>query len=158
MQAPDRQHRVAAIADALALPPPVTIRIWAESDFPAAVRLSSEEGWSTPGERPGASGAAWRRSWPALVVVADGAVIGFLRALSDGAVTTYVADLLVIPAWRRQGLASALLETSRRLHPGTRLELLATEASADFYARGGFRPWRGFRLAWAEREAASHRS
>ena len=138
---------------ALKLPAGVIIRPWAEEDFPAVQRLSAAEGWPTPLERPDAALAAWRRSWPALVAVAEQEVIGFCRALSDGAVTTYIAELLVAPGWQRQGIASALLEVSQRLAPGSRLDLLAIETSHTFYERLGFRAFYGFRLGWQEREA-----
>lgn len=141
------------ITTMLKLPPGVSIRPWVEADFPAVQRLSEAEGWPTPLERPAEALAAWRRSWPALVAVAEQEVIGFCRALSDGSVTTYIAELLVAPGWQGQGVGSALLEASQRLCPGSRLDLLATETSRHFYARVGFRSFYGFRLSWQEREA-----
>jgi ribosomal protein S18 acetylase RimI-like enzyme len=54
-------------------------------------------------------------------------VVGFLRTLSDGAVTTYVAGLLVAPAWRGRGLGRTLLDACQALVPTTRLDLLAEE-------------------------------
>ncbi len=139
--------------DALKLPPGVTIRPWEEADFPAVQRLSAAEGWLTPLERPEAALAAWQRSWPTLVAVAGQEVIGFCRALSDGVVTTYIAEALVAQGWRGQGIGAALLEASQRLSPGSRLDLLALETSRSFYERVGFRAFYGFRLSWAEREA-----
>jgi GNAT superfamily N-acetyltransferase len=141
---------VEVFAGALTLPASVVIRAWAEADFPAIQTLSEAEGWPTPRERPGEALAAWQRSWPALVAVMDGALIGFCRALSDGLVTTYIAELLVVPGWRRQGIASALLDVTQRLCPGSRLDLLATEESRGFYARMGFRAFAGFRRSWQE--------
>ena len=93
---------VEVLAAILTLPVGVSIRSWDETDFPAIQTLAQAEGWSTPRERPGEALAAWQRSWPALVAVMDGALIGFCRALSDGGVTTYVAELLVAPGWRRR--------------------------------------------------------
>jgi GNAT superfamily N-acetyltransferase len=101
---------IAALAAELGLPAEVAIRAWREDDFAAIQRISAAEGWPTPNERPGASLRSWRHSWPALVAVADGTMIGFLRAVSDEYVTTYVAELLVVPEWRGRGIASALLE------------------------------------------------
>ncbi|HEY7359079.1 MAG TPA: GNAT family N-acetyltransferase [Ktedonobacterales bacterium] len=134
------------------LPPGVTIRSWEEADFSAVQRLSAAEGWPTPLERPEAALDAWQRSWPALVAVAEQDVIGFCRALSDGSVTTYIAEVLVAQGWRGQGIGSALLEVCQRLAPGSRLDLLALETSRSFYERVGFRPFYGFRLSWQERE------
>lgn len=153
MDTSDKRHDIEAVARALALPRGVALRAWEESDFPAVQRLSAAEGWPTPLDRPGDSLEAWRHSWPTLAAVINGEVIGFLRALSDGMVTTYVAELLIAPEWRRQGLASALLDVSQRLCPGSRLDLLATTTSRPFYERAGFRPFAGFRRGWLDREA-----
>jgi ribosomal protein S18 acetylase RimI-like enzyme len=149
----DGQGDISAIVNMVTLPPGVTIRRWEEADFPAVQRLSAAEGWPTPLERPDAALAAWQHSWPALVAVAGQEVIGFCRALSDGGITTYIAELLVAPGWQRQGIGSALLEASQRSFPGSRLDLLAMETSRRFYERVGFRAFYGFRLNWQEREA-----
>src|ERR1051326_6783768 len=133
----NRDDDLQAVTSTLELPYGVSIRFWEESDFPAVQRLSAAEGWPTTLERADAALAAWRRSWPALVVVAAQEVVGFCRALSDGSVTTYIADLLVAPAWQGQGIGSALLEVSQRLAPGSRVELLALETSRAVYERVG---------------------
>jgi GNAT superfamily N-acetyltransferase len=145
--------RLQAMLQMFKLPQGVTIRRWEEGDFPAVQGLSAAEGWPTPLERPDAALDAWRRSWPALVAVAGQEVIGFCRALSDGAVTTYIAEVLVASGWRGQGIGAALLEVSQRLAPGSRLDLLALETSRTFYERVGFRAFYGFRLSWQERAA-----
>jgi len=151
------QRQVQVLSDRLALPPSVRVRAWQEEDFSAVQRLSETEGWPTPLERPAAALQAWRRSWPALVVVTDEGVIGFIRAVSDGTITTYIAELLVAPHWRPHGIASALVELSQALCPSSRLDLLATEGSRRFYTRAGFRAFAGFRLSWQEREAKQQR-
>jgi GNAT superfamily N-acetyltransferase len=151
----EKHERLQAITRELKLPKDITIRPWKETDFSAIQCLSEAEGWTTPLERPDAALHAWQHSWPALVAVTDQAVIGCCRALSDGTVTTYIAEVLVAPNWRGQGIASALLEASQRLCPGSRLDLLATAASQSFYEHAGFRPFAGFRLSWLEREASA---
>jgi GNAT superfamily N-acetyltransferase len=145
-----------AIVKAIGLPESATVRAWKETDFPAIQQLFQAEGWPTPLERPDDAVEAWCRSWPALVAIHDETVIGFCRALSDGLVTTYVAELLVAPAWRRRGIASALLEATQRLCPGSRLDLLSTAAADSFYQQESFRPFPGFRLSWAERTSSKH--
>jgi 8-oxo-dGTP pyrophosphatase MutT (NUDIX family)/GNAT superfamily N-acetyltransferase len=129
----------------LAAPAGAVLRPWAEGDFPAIQSLSAAEGWTTPTARPEASLASWRAAWPALVAVADGAVVGFLRAVSDGAVSTYVGEVIVAPAWRGRGLGAALLEAYHALAPTTRLDLLAIPEAAAFYEHIGFQPFAGFR-------------
>jgi GNAT superfamily N-acetyltransferase len=143
-----------AIVGALDLPQGVTIRAWTEADFPIIQQLSQAEGWTTPLERPDDALEAWRRSWPTLVAVQSEAVIGFSRSLSDGLVTTYVAELLVAPPWRCLGIASALLDVTQQLCPGSRLDLLSTATAGAFYQQAGFRAFPGFRRSWAEGRGA----
>jgi GNAT superfamily N-acetyltransferase len=106
--------------------------------------LSTAEEWSTPRERPAASLASWQAAWPA-VAEYEGELVGFLRALSDGAVSTYVAEVLVAPHWRGRGLGRALLDACQQLVPTTRLDLLAIPAAVAFYERAGFTAFAGFR-------------
>ncbi len=146
-------HAVHRVLKAAGLPPDVDIRLWHEDDFPAIQRLSRVEGWPTPVERPGDAIRGWHGSWPALVAVHDGSVVGFLRAVSDGAVTTYVAEILVAPEWRGCRLGVALLAVAQYLCPGTRLDLLATAQSRTFYERIGFRLFPAYRRSWAEFES-----
>jgi ribosomal protein S18 acetylase RimI-like enzyme len=130
----------------------VEIRPWNEDSFPAIQRLSRQEGWSTPIERPDDALRAWKGSRPALVAIANDSVIGFVRCVSDGAVTTYVAEVLVAEEWRGREIGKALLDAAQRLCPGTRLDLLATGQSAAFYERIGFRSFAGYRRSWAKCE------
>jgi GNAT superfamily N-acetyltransferase len=126
-------------------PAGVSLRFWTEDDFPAVQALSTAEGWTTPSERPAESLVAWRASWPAIIAEADGQRVGFLRAISDGAVSTYVAGLLIAPDWRGRGVGRALLGACQALVPSTRLDLLSEPDAVDFYSRLGFRPAAGFR-------------
>lgn len=126
-------------------PAGIVLRPWAEDDFLAIQALSAAEAWTTAVERPEASLASWRAAWPAIVAETAGAVVGFLRALSDGAVSTYVAELLIAPAWRGRGLGAALLDACQALAPSTRLDLLAMPGAVTFYERMGFQPFAGFR-------------
>lgn len=126
-------------------PAGISLRFWIEDDFPVVQALSTAEGWTTPRERPAESLAAWHASWPAIIAEADRQVVGFLRAISDGAVTTYVAGLLIAPAWRGRGVGRALLGACQELVPSTRLDLLSEPDAIDFYTRLDFRPAAGFR-------------
>lgn len=121
------------------------IRAWTEKDFPVVRELAIAEGWSTPKLRPDEALAAWRNSRPALVAEHDGQVVAFLRGLTDGAVTLYVAELLVSRDWRSRGFGSALLAAAHALHPSTRIDLLATDSSELFYDAAGFRRFAGYR-------------
>ena len=142
------RSQVESVLSEVALPPGVTVRGWTESDFTAIQRLSSAEGWPTPQDRTTEAVAAWRGSWPALVATHGAEVIGFLRALTDGAVTTYVCEILVDAAWRRQGIGRALLEACHHLSPSARLDLLSGGTADGFYEANGFRCFQGFRKSY----------
>jgi predicted N-acetyltransferase YhbS len=141
----ERQTQVEKTVAGLALPDSTGIRAWLDTDFAAIQQLSTAAEWPTPVERPYEALNAWRASWPTLVLVNGPEVIGFLRALTDGQVTTYIAEVLVSPYWCGQGLGQALIETCQRLCPSTRIDLLSTESSDGFYEAVGFRHLQGFR-------------
>jgi GNAT superfamily N-acetyltransferase len=136
-----------ALAD-LALPAGIGVRVWSEADFPAIQRLSNAEGWTTPTTRPSEALAAWRASWPALVAAEADSVVGFIRALTDGVVTTYIAELLVVPQWRGRGIGRALLDACHQLYPHTRLDLLSMPTAGRFYEAIEFRSFAGFRKSY----------
>lgn len=140
-----REQEVAWATAGVALPPGIAIRAWTDADFPAIQALSTAQGWTTPTARPEASCASWQHAWPALVAVAGDEVVGFVRAITDGFVSMYIAELLVAPAWRGKGIGAALLEVCHRLYPETRLDLLCTDGADAFYVREGFRPFPGYR-------------
>ncbi len=145
----DIDERVLLVSARLSLPAGVGLRAWREDDFAAVRDLAAAEGWSTLRDRPADGLAAWQGSWPALVLTHAQELVGFARALSDGAVTIYVADLLVAPAWRGQGLGRALVEACHMLLPSTRIDLLSTTGADAFYRAQGFRAFPGFRKsAW----------
>jgi GNAT superfamily N-acetyltransferase len=148
MLQPARRRQVVAALAELTLPAGVQIRAWADADFPGIQRLSSAEGWPTPTARPDEALISWRNAWPTLVAVAGDELVGFVRALTDGEVTMYVAELLVVPGWRGHGLGRALLDACHLLYPHTRLDLLSTESADRFYEANGFRRFQGFRKSY----------
>ncbi len=93
MESTDRPSSLAAALAGIRLPPGVAIRLWAETDFPAIQALSDAEGWPTPRACPAA----------ALVATTETGVIAFVRALTDGEVTLFIAEMLVAPSVARQG-------------------------------------------------------
>jgi GNAT superfamily N-acetyltransferase len=134
-----RQQQLESALKQVTLPPGIQIQCWKETDFSAIQRLSVIEGWPTPIRRPDEALKAWQQSWPTLVIIQDGKIIGFLRGLTDGEVTTYVAELLINADHRGKGLGTLLLEVCHALHPHARLDLISTEAADLFYEKKGFR-------------------
>ncbi len=135
----EHHHQQLATALAqIALPSGIDIRVW-NDDFPAIQRLSSAEGWTSPTQRPDDSLFAWQHSWPALVAVEGEMVVGFVRGLTDGAITMYIADMAVDVRFRGHGIGRTLLEVCHALYPTTRLDLLAADDARAFYRTCGFR-------------------
>jgi len=60
----------------------------------------------------------------------------------------YVADLLIAPAWRGRGVATALLNVCHALYPTARFDLLSTSMAHAFYERLSFRSFQGFRKSY----------
>ena len=128
------------------IPMSFSIQAWSPNYFDAMCTLSSAEGWTTPELRPKETLAAWENSWPTLVAVdTNGKLAGFLRAITDTQVTTYLCELLVGREFRRFGLGGLLVDVCQGLVPTTRLDLLSTGEADDFYRSIGCVDFQGFR-------------
>ena len=71
-----------------------------------------------------------------------GTQVGLTRAVTDRATFAWVADVFVLPAHRRRGLAHWMIETLL-VHPdlaGLRRWILATSDAHQVYADCGFTP------------------
>lgn len=84
-------------------------------------------------------GAAWR-----VVGVYerhDGGMVGFARAISDGAAHAYLADLFILERARRRGLGEELVRVMIEDGPGANFRWsLHTDDAHRLYARFGFEP------------------
>ena len=70
-----------------------------------------------------------------------GAMVGFARAISDGASMAYLADVFVLPEHRGQGLGVALVKAMIDDGPGAHFRwMLHTGDAHGVYARAGFSP------------------
>ncbi|WP_407272951.1 GNAT family N-acetyltransferase [Radiobacillus sp. PE A8.2] len=58
--------------------------------------------------------------------------------------------VLLEKSYRGQGIGTALLQVCHQRFPHTRLEMLATSASKDYYEKLGFRAFYGFRKTMDE--------
>lgn len=135
----ERQRQLDETLKTLHVPPDLHLRCWTDADFPAIERLSTLQGWPTPHNRPEEALLAWQHSWPSLVVTEGESVVGFVRGISDGEITTYIAELLVAPDHRGRGIGRLLLDACHALFPHTRLDLISTEEANPFYKAIGFR-------------------
>jgi GNAT superfamily N-acetyltransferase len=75
------------------------------------------------------------------VYAADGAMVGFARAFSDGVALAYLADVYVLPAHRGAGLGRRLVQVMVEEGPGRDFRwLLHTADAHGLYASFGFAP------------------
>jgi ribosomal protein S18 acetylase RimI-like enzyme len=69
----------------------------------------------------------------------DGArLIGFARAISDGAATAYLSSVMVDPDYRRRGVGRAMIEHLMRDRDAIKFVLHTRRDATAFYAALGF--------------------
>jgi len=77
----------------------------------------------------------------AVVFLRDGEqLIGFGRAISDGAYQAAIYDVAVLPPYQRQGLGTLIMETMLARLANCNVILYANPGREDFYLKMGFRP------------------
>lgn len=70
---------------------------------------------------------------------ADGALVGFCRAVSDGVALAYLADVFVLPEHRGRGLGERLVRAMVEEGPGAGFRwMLHTADAHGLYAKLGF--------------------
>jgi predicted GNAT family acetyltransferase len=91
----------------------------------------------------GRSAAALRRSFEQSRHVAvardEERVVGMARLLSDGVCNAYLVDVWTASAYRRQGIASAMVRRLLGQVPGQHVGLQTSQDAEPFYAALGFR-------------------
>jgi len=130
------------------LPEGISIRKFVESDFSEIQSLYQSEGWMTFVKRSQDGLTAWRNSPIALVAVEGDIIVGLVRGITDGEITTYIAEVIVNKNYREKGIGDALISTCHYLYPHTRIDLLSTEGADEFYRRNSFRQTTGFRKSY----------
>lgn len=118
-----------------------------ERHLEAVIRLTEQEGWpSFAADRQRALSVMTAPGVFAVVAVEDGAVVGFARVLSDGAITSYLAEMVVAPAYRGRGVGRALIDEAFRRCGAIRMDLLTEEESEGFYQARPHRRLPGYRI------------
>lgn len=82
----------------------------------------------------------------AVVAVAEGEVVGYARALTDGALTCYLADMAIVPAHRGRGIGRRLVDEVFRRSGAQRMDLLALDEAEGFYQSLPHRRLPGYRI------------
>ncbi len=71
----------------------------------------------------------------------DGKLVGFVRCVGDGEYILYVQDLIVLPAYHRRGIGTALMHRTFARYPDVRQLVLVTDendpVSNGFYTALG---------------------
>ncbi|WP_346913251.1 GNAT family N-acetyltransferase [Clostridium sp.] len=131
------------------LPKGIYIREFTEMDFYSIQVLYQKEGWMTFLKRSEDALKAWENSNITLVALDGDIIVGLIRALTDGEITTYIAEIIVDNSYRGKGIGKALLDICHNLYPHTRLDLLSTDGADEFYQRESFRTHMGFRKSYS---------
>jgi GNAT superfamily N-acetyltransferase len=108
-------------------------------DVAAVHRFVSEESYWAAGRALAVQERLIREATRVVGLYHDGAQIGFCRAIGDGAVVMYLADVYVLPEYRGRGLGVELLRemVERGPYAGVRW-MLHTADAHDLYAKLGF--------------------
>ena len=70
---------------------------------------------------------------------ADGRVVGFITAVSDGVLSAYIPLLEVLPDWQHRGIGSGLVQRMiDQLEPLYMIDLCCDDEMMPFYDRFGF--------------------
>jgi ribosomal protein S18 acetylase RimI-like enzyme len=91
------------------------------------------------GRTPNALRRSFEQSQHATIARDGDRVVGMARLLSDGVCNAYVVDVWTHSAYRRQGIATAMMRRLVDAVPGQHLGLQTDDAQA-FYESLGFRP------------------
>lgn len=79
-------------------------------------------------------------AWRVVGAYADGRMVGFARAVSDGVSLAYLADVFVVPAARGHGIGKALVRAMVDDGPGAGFRwMLHTADAHGMYEPFGFR-------------------
>ncbi len=114
-------------------------------DTDTYLKLRSQVGWVRLSDSQARAALANARY--TLCAYLDGEPVGMGRIVGDGAVVSYVQDLVVIPGAQGQRIGGMLLERLRSFvesetEPGTRMMLclMCAKGREDFYRSHGFIP------------------
>ncbi|WP_235441412.1 GNAT family N-acetyltransferase [Paenibacillus sp. IHB B 3415] len=84
---------------------------------------------------------ALKNSWHILTVYEDDRLVATGRIVSDGVIQCYVCDMIVLPAYQKQGLGRAVMDQliSHCRSRGIRwIQLSSAQGKSGFYSQFGF--------------------
>lgn len=82
---------------------------------------------------------AFEASHTAVFAYSDGQLVGFGRAISDGAYQAAVYEMAVVPEFQKQGIGAQIMQAILDRLPGCNVILYASPGKEDFYRKLGLR-------------------
>ncbi|WP_271411528.1 GNAT family N-acetyltransferase [Pseudomonas sp. Q1-7] len=70
----------------------------------------------------------------------EGACIGVLRALTDSCLTTWIAEVVVDPAFQRMGVGAAMMKELKKVYRHTAIYSEPLKEAAGFFDKMGISP------------------
>ncbi len=119
------------------------IREYAPYRAPEIAALYASVGWTAYTDDLAALERGFAHSLLVLGAYTDDKLIGILRAVGDGETIVFIQDILVLPAYQRKGVGSALVrEALARFSHVRQIGLLTDDLpeTVAFYKALGFRP------------------
>jgi ribosomal protein S18 acetylase RimI-like enzyme len=115
------------------------------------------EGWPSP-PTPETHVAIMRGSYRVVLALDEdsNAVVGFITAVSDGALAAYIPLLEVLPTYRRRGIGRELVtRIQQELGDLYMVDLVCDEALQPFYASLGMTPARAMTVRRLDRQSGT---
>lgn len=112
-------------------------------DSHAVLPLYAAVGWTNYTQNPDMLEKALEKSLYVLAAYNGKDVVGLLRAVGDGASIMFVQDILILPAYQRQGIGRQLVqEFLAEYRTVYQIHLLTdqSEKTEHFYTALGFQP------------------
>ena len=120
----------------------MTIREYDAYDEREILPLYASVGWTAYTDRPDVLQKGFENSLLCLAAYEDDRMIGLVRAVGDGQTVVLIQDILVHPAYQRQGVGTRLMDALLKRFPHVRqIQLLTddTPKTVSFYESLGFK-------------------
>ena len=111
-----------------------------ELELAQLARLFASVGWQHRTRDPERFAQMVRGSTYAVSAHDADRLVGYARAISDGAFNAYVSTVAVLPGYQRRGIGRELLRRLLHGREGIQFVLHAAPAVHPFYLRCGFSP------------------
>lgn len=121
----------------------VEIRLYTQYNAQEILALYKSVGWSAYYFQPEALEQAFAHSLCVIGAYAAGKLVGLARLVGDGVTVVFLQDILIKPAYQRQGIGTRLIaEIFRRFGHVRQIHLMTDDLpnTVGFYQSVGFTP------------------